>query len=394
MTGAAALVVGAGPAGSIAALLLARAGVAVRILDRATFPRNKLCGDTINPGSLAILDRLGLGARVRARIRPITGMTVTGPRGTCVSADYPGHLVAGAVLRRDFDLALLDAAIAAGADFIPEAHVHAPVLSGNRVTGIVVQHGGRRETVAARVVIAADGRGSRLGSALGLTAFAAAPRRWAFGAYFTNVADLTSHGEMHVRRDEYIGVAPVTDELTNVCVVHEVHAGRALTARQDDPDRKGPRRMDDEVTRAIASDPILRERFADARQVTPITTLGPLAVNARAAGCPGLLLAGDAAGFVDPMTGDGLRFALRGGELAAEAALVELASGSPGYARLREARHRAFAGKWRVNRALRSLVGSPRGVGVAAALTTYWPAPVRYLVGVAGDIKLACELTN
>ena len=77
-----------------------------------------------------------------------------------------------------------------------------------------------------------------------------------------------------------------------------------------------------------------------------MTVLGPLAVNARAAGCPGLLLAGDAAGFVDPMTGDGLRFALRGGELAAQAALDELASGQPAY---RPAGHAAPARVLRAN---------------------------------------------
>ena len=75
---------------------------------------------------------------------------------------------------------------------------------------------------------------------------------------------------------------------------------------------------------------------------------------------PGLLLAGDAAGFVDPMTGDGLRFALRGGELAAHAALDELASGRPAFARLAALRRREFSTKWRINRALRVMVGSPR----------------------------------
>ena len=379
MTDRAALVVGAGPAGSIAALLLARAGVSVQIVDRASFPRDKLCGDTVNPGSLAILDRLGLGNRVRPRIRPITGMTVTGPRGARVAADYPDRLVAGAIMRRDFDQALLDAAMAAGADFCPDVHVLAPSLDGDRVIGAVIRRGEYHEMLPARVVIAADGRGSRLGSALGLTAFASAPRRWAFGAYFTNVAGLTSHGEMHVRSDGYIGIAPVTDTLTNVCVVRAVAA--RVAGRKDPPYEN--------IADVIARDVLLRERFAAATQVTPVTTLGPLAVNARAAGCPGLLLAGDAAGFVDPMTGDGLRFAIRGGELAAQAALAELASGLPAHQQLWQARAAEFGGKWRVNRALRSLVGSPRGVTVAAALTSRWPAPVRFLVGVAGDVRLA-----
>ena len=104
-----------------------------------------------------------------------------------------------------------------------------------------------------------------------------------------------------------------------------------------------------------------------ATQVSPVTVLGPLAVDARAAGCPGLLLAGDAAGFVDPMTGDGLRFALRGGELAAQAALDELASGQPAFVRLGAQRQREFSMKWRINRALRVMVGSPRALDVGRA---------------------------
>ena len=89
------------------------------------------------------------------------------------------------------------------------------------------------------------------------------------------------------------------------------------------------------------------------------------------------------------MTGDGLRFALRGGELAAEAALFELETGISAYARLHASRQREFSGKWRVNRALRSLVASPRGVQLAAAVAARWSAPVRVLVGVAGDVGLA-----
>ena len=89
------------------------------------------------------------------------------------------------------------------------------------------------------------------------------------------------------------------------------------------------------------------------------------------------------------MTGDGLRFALRGGELAAEAALFELHTGMPAHHRLDEARRREFSGKWRVNRALRALVASPGSVRVAAAISSCWGLPVRYLIGVAGDVPLA-----
>jgi flavin-dependent dehydrogenase len=180
-----------------------------------------------------------------------------------------------------------------------------------------------------------------------------------------------------VRTDGYTGIARLGGGVTNVCVVREIRAGAGRLA----PDQV--------IARALAGDPELRERFARARQISPVASLGPLAVEARAAGCPGLLLAGDAAGFVDPMTGDGLRFALRGGELAAEAALFELHTGMPAHHRLAEARRREFSGKWRVNRALRALVASPGSVRIAAAISSCWGLPVRYLISVAGDVPLA-----
>ena len=381
MTRPAAVVVGAGPAGSIAALVLTRAGVDVRLVDRSCFPRDKLCGDTLNPGALSILDRLGVGTRVRERAIPIGGMVVTGPFGARVACDYPDGLAGAAISRRDLDAVLLEAAVAAGAEFVPSASVHGVLRAdgGARVAGVGVRHASGDRDMPARIVIAADGRRSRLASALGLTCHTAAPRRWAFGAYFTDVEGVTSHGEMHVRPDGYTGVAPLAGNLTNVCVV-----------REQTPARHGPRATGGEVfAQALADDPDLRARFARARQVSAVASLGPLAVEARSAGCPGLLLAGDAAGFVDPMTGDGLRFAFRGGELAAEAALCELETGISAHAHLYASRYREFSGKWRVNRALRSLVASPRGVQLAAAVAARWSTPVRFLVGVAGDVGLA-----
>jgi flavin-dependent dehydrogenase len=269
---------------------------------------------------------------------------------------------------------------------MPGGDVHGPLLEPGapHVRGVQVQRVSGVSPLLARVVIAADGRRSRLAQACNLARFARAPKRWAYGAYFTEVAGLGPRGEMHVRPDGYLGVAPLPGGLANVCVVREqAGAGRRARGAAD------VTRAEDVIATAIAADDALRARFAGARQAGPATVLGPLAVEAAAAGCPGLLLAGDAAGFVDPMTGDGLRFALRGGELAAEAALDELASGTAAFERLHRARMREFAGKWRVNRALRALVASPRGVQIAALVAGHWSAPVRGLIGIAGDVQLA-----
>jgi flavin-dependent dehydrogenase len=290
---------------------------------------------------------------------------------------------------------LVDAALSAGVQFEPGVTAQEPLRSADvasgfsrtrdRVVGVRLVSSAKGEGTstrrAARIVIAADGRGSRLASTLKLAKFAASPRRWAYGAYFAGVDRLSSHGEMHIRADGYIGIAPLPGGLANVCVVKtpgvlERTPGVTVSFAHV-------------IADAIAGDPSLRERFANARRVSAITVLGPLAMESHAAGCPGLLLAGDAAGFIDPMTGDGLRFALRGGELAAEAALRELESGLPSHDALARARAREFSAKHRVNRALRSLVGSPRALKLAAFVSRYWTGPVEYLIGLAGDVRLA-----
>jgi menaquinone-9 beta-reductase len=382
------VVVGAGPAGSIAAMLLARAGARVRLIDRETFPRAKLCGDTVNPGTLAILRRLRVSAGIEERGLRIEGMIVTGERGIRIEGRYPGGLHGRAILRRELDWLLLQQAVDAGAMFEPGVAVRGPIVEANgtrRVTGVVLNvvngiNGARRERhVSARVTIAADGRRSTIAFGLGLARHPPRPRRWAVGAYYADATGLTSCGEMHVRRGRYIGVAPLPGGLTNVCLVRP--------SQPADGALRDPAAL---LRDELAGDRLLADRFAAARAVAAPCVLGPLAVDSVNASLDGLLLAGDASGFVDPMTGDGLRFAVRGAELAAEAALAALEHGWSGvHGRLAAARQREFAGKWRFNRALRALVASPRVVDAAAFGAWLAPSVVRAVIARAGDCDAA-----
>jgi menaquinone-9 beta-reductase len=371
------VIVGAGPAGSLAAMILARAGRNVRLFDRAAFPRTKLCGDTLNPGACSALSRHLPLAPLLEMSQPIAGMLLTGPRGIRVRGEYGSNLEGRAIERRLFDDWLLSYAIRGGARLEQGVAVEDVIIDRGCVTGVRVRDGGSRATHPARLVIAADGRHSRLAFALGLARHPRRPRRWAIGAYFENVAALSDVGEMHVRRGHYIGVAPMPGGVANACLVvpreHDANGWRDAAAM---------------LTSHLAADPTLKARFADARMIGAPAVLGPMAVDAHACGLPGMMLAGDAAGFIDPMTGDGLTFALRGAELVANIAIGVL-DGAIARARaasvLASQRRAAFRLKWRFNRALRRLVASPHGVSTAAAAARIWPRAFETMIRYAGD---------
>ncbi len=373
-------VVGGGPAGALSALLLARRGWQVRLLDRERFPRPKLCGDTLNPGALAVLARHLDVAPLRALGRPIRGMRLSGPGGVTVCGTYPEGVAGLNVTRADVDGWLLAHAAAAGVDVVEGAAVTAAMTSAGRVTGVRVDH----RAHPARLVVGADGRRSRLAAGLGLARVPAQPRRWAIGAYVDHVADVRADfGEMHVRAGRYLGIAPVPSGLTNVCLVLPYDAARAAA-----------RDAGAAMLAAARQDPWTAPRFAAARLAAPPVVLGPMATDVAVPGAPGLLLAGDAAGFIDPMTGDGVRLALAGAELAAEVADAVLRgaiSADAAPALLARRRRRAFAAKWRFNRAVRGLVGSG-ALGGAALAARAWPRLFAAMVCYAGDVGAALRL--
>jgi menaquinone-9 beta-reductase len=375
-------IAGAGPAGALAAAILAKAGLRVTIFDRARFPRHKLCGDTLNPGALAVIRRHADIRSLIATSDPIDGMLLTGPGGVRVRGTYGNGVTGRSITRKVLDQWLIERAAAAGADIHEESTIRDVSVENGRVAGVMTS--GRVHQAVnhrARMVIAADGRRSTIAIGRGLSRQPQRPRRWAIGAYFTGVAGVATLGEMHVRRGHYIGVAPVPGGLTNACVVVP-HQGTG--DRGDSPLAQPAEALD----HYLKTDPELSARFAGARAVAPPIMLGPMAVDTNAVGEPGLLLAGDAAGFIDPMTGDGLRFALVGAELAA-GIVKEVFEGSlpieRAHLELAARRRSAFQAKWRFNRALRSLVSSPSSVTAAAVTARVWPSLFTRMIRFAGD---------
>jgi flavin-dependent dehydrogenase len=373
------VIAGAGPAGSIAALALARAGARVLIVDRESFPRDKLCGDTLNPGAVRLLRALGLTGGPLAAALPLAGMRLTGPDGSVVTARYAAGVRGLSVRRRELDVWLLERAIAAGAKFEDGLMVRGPLVDerAGLVRGLVMgRRGGDRIgtiRMPAIMTLAADGRRSVVAAGAGLRREPAV-RRWAFGTYARGVADPTDLGEMHIRPRWYLGIAPVSTEEVNVCLVT--------------PPRPDGRTPIEVIRRALEREPELASRFARAEINPHVRVLGPLASRVSAPGVPGLLLAGDAAGFIDPMTGDGLHLAMESALLAAAEISRVLVDGQFHTApwRLAAARRARLGRKIRFNRWVCRLVESPAALRLASRGSRLFPDVIRRAVTYAGDV--------
>ena len=392
MSDADVIIVGGGPAGASTAFALAGAGAKVLIVDRERFPRDKPCAEYLSPQASRVLNDMGVLADIESRgPAHLAGMIVRAPSGRQLRGDFAAqHGFRGfrdrglAIRRRVLDAILLEAARRAGAQVIERTRVtDVRREERGRVRGIVVAHEAGVRELRASLVIGADGLRSIVGRRLGLVRSGRFPRRMALVSHWRGVAEVGDYGEMHVERDGYVGMAPVDDGLVNVAIVIPASRAHAIGADRGQF-----------VAAWLDRRPHLAKRFAGAERASAVVATGPFNVRARRAWAPGALLVGDAADFFDPFTGEGIYAALRGGELAARAALASLAhalSEEP----LREyerARRAEFRGKWRVERLVGAAVAFPALIERAADTLARRKDLADLFVGVTGDFVPAHEV--
>jgi flavin-dependent dehydrogenase len=389
------LVVGGGPAGSSVATFLARAGVDVRVVDRAHFPRPKPCAEYLSPEASRLLDAMGALERVeQSGAAQLSGISVRAPSGAVIKGDFiashgfRGFRDRGLSVRREvLDAILLDCARDAGAVVCEGVRVTDVVRDPTqRVVGVRTLVNGTPGEIRARLVIAADGLRSVIAHRLGLANVRRWPRRIALVSHYSGVREIGAHGEMHVERDGYVGIADVGHGITTVALVVPASRARAFSE-----DRAAF------LDRWLLARPHLAPRFARAERVSPVVATGPFASHARRAWSPGAALVGDAADFFDPFTGEGIYAAMRGGEMLAESVRESLAATSPRasdapLAEYDAARRREFGGKWLVERVIGAVVGSAPLINRAARSLSARKDMADLLIGVTGDFVPAREV--
>jgi len=311
-----ALVVGAGPAGSAAAAMLARAGLDVVLVDQHAFPRDKVCGDGLIPDAHQALRRLGVLDAVMALAQPSTHVGCIGPRGGRI--DVPGSL---AVLpRRQLDEIVCRAAAAAG------ARMHAPVRfvgaleRDGVVVGATLQHGEVMREIEAGWVVLATGAVPQALLAAGMSQ-RHTPSGVALRGYLKNDSMRGRIDKLEIvwhraLSPGYGWIFPCRDGVYNVGVgiadSHDAHRNGKLTKREGNL-----REVFDAFTRIYAP---ARELLEGGSWLAPLKG-APLRCSLEGArySRPGLLVTGEAAGSTYSFSGEGIGKALETGMLAADA---------------------------------------------------------------------------
>ena len=388
------LVVGAGPGGSAAATHLAHAGYRVAAVDRAAFPRDKICSEYMSPETVRLLDRLGVvGTLEAAGAAPLRGTTVTAARGSRLQGRFaraepsPFRPTGLSVARRILDHVLVEAARRAGATVLERTAVEELLYDGGAVAGAVVRDAdGARRSLRARLTVGADGLRSIVARRLGPRRHGR-PRRIAFAAHVDGVAGMGDSAEMHVGRTGYVGLNAIGGVRANVALV--VPATRGAEARG---------RAEAFFLDALRAFPTLHERVAAGSVARKVLATGPFAAWSGRVVADGAALVGDAADFFDPFTGEGIYSALRGAELLAEAAAAALSEpGMVTAARLapyRRARRRAFAGKWAVERLIGYGMQFPALFDHAVGRLGRKAGMADTLIGVTADLLPARRVLN
>lgn len=337
------IVVGAGPGGSTAASFLGRMGKKVLLIEKEKFPRDKTCGDAISGKSLGILGELGLvGAIENSPHGEIGGVLFSSTNGTVAKIPFGGEgkIERGYTCRRQLYDNLLFENAKQFCSVLEEMEVLGLAFESGKVVGVRAKgKDGKEHKFLSNLVIGADGVGSSV--ARDVRGAEADPKHSciAYRAYYSDVGEVGDFLEIHFVKSimpGYFWIFPLEEGLANVGV------GMVM-----EDVRKKKVNLGAEMERIVRENPLFKKRFENAKQVSPIKAWRlPFGSKKRKVHSQGVLLVGDAAGLVDPFSGEGVGNAMLSGKIAAEVASKAIEEGNFSAERLAEYESRLWGELW------------------------------------------------
>jgi len=317
------IVVGAGPAGTIASMFLKRAGKEVLLIDKARFPRDKVCGDAQGRKLARIMKELGIYEDYKKLPGvAIYGLRLSSPNGVQIDIDLidrvngiPGYIIK----RMDIDNFLFEKAKQFNVETREEVAVQDIVFEDGKITELTCKSKEKSFPLKARIYIAADGADSLFAKKLNLKN---PPEHFivALRAYYKNVSDLTDKIELHLLKTiipGYFWIFPLPNKEANVGL------GMVIKSKKEKNVN-----LVEELKKAIAENPLFKERFKEATLVGGIRAWNlPTASYHRKPYGGNFLLTGDAAALIDPLSGEGVGTAAISAKLAAQIAGEALEKG-------------------------------------------------------------------
>ena len=388
------IIVGAGPAGSALAMLLAQRSVDTLLLDKATFPRKKICGDYLSPGTVRLLDQLDLLHDVEAAgAKRLRGMEIASPDATTFKAMYPAtterngvRSYALSIPRTILDNLLLERARRWGVKCSEGFRVTDLLWTDGQIRGVKGIGPQGSKIYRGRIVVGADGRGSVVARRLDLYRPHPTLQRMALVAYYEGASELRDQGIITIGDGSYCILNPVGERLINASIVLEQSIVLPWKGR-----------LQALFDRKLAEFPIAVRALRAMGRVGTVRCLGPLAFRAGRTSLAGALLIGDAAGFYDPFTGEGVFHALRSAELAAQEIVSALADGGFTTTRLRHFHYeqrRAIDAKEHLARTIQAIISRPIAANALARLLRRHQSLADLLLGVIGDLLPARALLS
>lgn len=385
------IIIGAGPAGTSAALFLEKKGYRIALLDQARFPRDKVCGEFISPAADWILSELGVLDSIEAlNPKRLRGVAISAYEDSLLYVDYPpsidGNIMTSLSIERStLDNLIINKVRHSGVELMEGFKVVDLLFKDDRVCGVQGYDETKTEfNFKAKIVIDAGGRNSISLRRLNLKQDSFAKGKIALAAHWDNVDIFDNYCYMHISHPGYTGIAPVGYKRVNVVLV----VSKACLRSEN---------VYSYFKKTVLKNKLRREILGAGKLAEKVRVVSSLAYSVKMPQCGGLLLVGDATGFIDPFTGEGVYLSLRSSQLASD--VIEHAFDRSDFSKYQldlynQKRRKEFKERIILSKILQRLIYSPSLCVRVVDMLSNNKELAKTLVGVIGDYVPASEVIS